>query len=1481
MNFKKLLIASLLWLTGVTSLFAEERILIGSQADAIVQGAVKVRFTDKTVVPDFIQFAPGKGLLVALGIDWMMEHFKLSTNYGFALLEKSDDKIGFTHYRYQQTYMGYPVEGSMYLLHVRAGIVETMNGVIYNNIALANATISEPVALQNALGKVNANLYKWQVPSQEEHLKIEQNDPNATYLPKGVLTVVKDGNAFHLCYAFNIYAQQPLSRTMQFVDASTGQVIYTKDLIRTANTPATAVTGYSGSKTIMTDSFGGSYRLRETGRGNGIQTYNCQTTTNYTNTDFTNATTTWNNVNANLDQYATDAHFGAEATYDYYFNTYGRNSIDNAGFALLNYVHYDVNYLNAFWDGTRMSYGDGSGSYTPLTSLDIAGHEITHGLTEHTCNLNYSNESGALNESFSDIGGVTIEHANNANWNWLLADNIGGAPFRSMKQPSLYGDPDAYGGPNWYVGTADNGGVHTNSGVQNHWYTILVDGDTATNFLNNSYSVAGQGFVKANAIAFRNQTVYLTPTSEYADSRFYSIQSAQDLYGGCSPEVQAVTDAWYAVNVGPAYVPYALANFSGSPNVTCTAPATVNFVNLGVNVNTWFWDFGDGTTNTTTYSPTHTYSSAGSYTVTLQIDGGTCGKDTLIIPNYIQINPQFSCVPMTNGTLPTQTGCTGLVYDDGGPSANYGNNITSIMTIAPTGASGLSLTFSSFNLEYNYDFLYIYDGPTTASTLIGTYTAAALPNNGNPIVASGNSLTLKFTSDGGLTYSGFSAMWQCTQIPAPPTAAFNGTLTSACGSNVQFSDLSAHQPTSWLWYFGDGTTSTLPNPLHSYTSNGTYTVKLVVSNTLGIDSLTQTNYITIAAPVAPIVNASNSTICSGDSSLLTVSSPVNGSFYNWFSSAVGGTSLGSGVTYNTGALSATTTLYTERNDTSSATHVGPLDNTIGTGNNYTTSNNRFLVFDCTTACILKSVKVISGATGNRTIELRDNAGTVIDSRVVNIPSGTQVVTLNMNLPVGTGFQLGLTPGGTGFNLYRNNAGASFPYTNGPVSITGVNPTSPQTYYYFFYDWQIQTLCTSPRTPTTITVNGVNPVMSASGAVTFCTGGNVTLSVPSATGASYQWYQGGVPTGTNSNTLVVNASGAFSCDISVGTCPTVTTNTITVTVNALPVASATAGGALTFCNGGSVLLTAGAGTGYTYQWLNNNLPIGGATASTYSANATGVYSVKVSTTGCGSDTSTTISVTEYPALTVNITPTGPFGSIDVCGSGNTVFTANVTGPAASSYVWKNSGTAIGGATSATYSTNATGNYSVDVVDVNNCTASSNVVVLTVNPQPVAAFSSSVVCCGGLVHFTDNSTGTGTGTTYLWKFGDGNTSAQPNPSHTYMTNGTFTVKEILHNGNCADSTTNNVTIDITGINEVQTNGFNLYPNPTSDNFVVQLAPGVIANHTILNLINTLGQKVMITDITSSKQTISVRGLAAGHYLVQIIAGNKIYSQQVVIQ
>lgn len=527
---------------------------------------------------------------------------------GFVLLNEQTDALGMVHRRYQQTIDGIPIEGAIVIEHDRNGKLDRVSGEWIRSVPLGllkQASLNEARALDAAIRSIGANVYKWQLPAEEAHLKLETGHPDATYYPKGSLVYYAgssdlNGQPPRLAYRFDVYAQEPLSRQHIYVDAINGRILGTNSLLHEANAAATAVTGYSGAQTITSDSFSTptSYRLREQwATGKNIQTYNLAQGTTYSSaTDFVDADNAWGPADSYTtsgvrDAYALDAHFGAEKTYDYYSYYFGRNSIDNQGFALKSYVHYSTNYFNAFWDGNAMTYGDGSSSNgnKPLTSLDVCGHEITHGLDSFTANLNYSYESGALNEGFSDIFGTAIEAyargrtgigVNSSLWNWTLGEDFNYV-IRDMVNPKSYSDPDTYQGVNWVTGSTDNGGVHTNSGVLNYWFALLtegsdagvehsnvnIDGTTNTNDKGYVFDVLGLGLDKSQAIAYRTLTTYLVPTSKFLDARKGSLNAADDLVraGSLTPQdAGEVAYAWNAVGVGGGTSAASLREFTGT-----------------------------------------------------------------------------------------------------------------------------------------------------------------------------------------------------------------------------------------------------------------------------------------------------------------------------------------------------------------------------------------------------------------------------------------------------------------------------------------------------------------------------------------------------------------------------------------------------------------------------------------------------------------------------------------------------------------------------------------------------------------------------------------------------------------------------------------------------------------------------------------------------------------------------------------------------
>jgi len=498
---------------------------------------------------------------------------KASDNDELRLISSSTDELGMNHQLYQHYHKGIKVEGSTYFLHGKNSNIEYVNGE-YDDIDLPvlSPRISEGQALREALRYIPAKKYRWQDSSYERLIKQQTKNPRATNYPDGELVICKPTldttRAWALAWKFTIGAIDPLAVEYVFVDAGTAKVVRVESLICTGNANGTADTRYSGTQNIVTDSYNGSYRLHEARNGVQIETLNLQKGTSYNSTvDFTDNDNNWTAAehnNANYDNAATDVHWGSEIVLDYWRNVRGRNSIDNNGIPVLNYVHYGVNFDNAGWDRTYhvMSYGDGGIVFKPVTALDVCAHELGHGVCQFTSNLTYQGESGALNEGFSDIWGAVIEnYGAPGKQHWLIGEDIMLSPFvtalRSMsnpKDPAVNSPcPDTYGGGLWIAPTSstDFGGVHTNSGVMNHWFYLLSDGGNGTNDLGHAFCVSGIGITDAASIAYRTETT-LTASATFASARSVSIQAATTLFGANSQQVRSVTDAWYAVGVGAA-----------------------------------------------------------------------------------------------------------------------------------------------------------------------------------------------------------------------------------------------------------------------------------------------------------------------------------------------------------------------------------------------------------------------------------------------------------------------------------------------------------------------------------------------------------------------------------------------------------------------------------------------------------------------------------------------------------------------------------------------------------------------------------------------------------------------------------------------------------------------------------------------------------------------------------------------------------------
>ncbi|MFB7122722.1 M4 family metallopeptidase [Kitasatospora sp. NPDC056273] len=468
------------------------------------------------------------------------------------------DKDGTRHLRFERTYAGLPVIGGDLVVHQKAdGSVKSVDKAVAARIALPNTT--PKIAADQAATQVTAGV-KATIGARAD----ADESPLTEVHQAGKAELVvwaTDGNP-RLAYRTTVEGRRAdgtPSRQILVTDAADGRVLATHETIETAAGTGNGI--FVGQVPLATTQSGSNYQLKDAGRG-GQSTSDLNNGTDGTGSLFANTSNSFGDGTVNnRESAAVDAQFGAATTWDFYKSTFGRNGIRNDGVGALSRVHYGSNYVNAFWDDSCfcMSYGDGSNNTAPLTEIDVAGHEMSHGVTAATANLNYAGESGGLNEATSDIMGTMVEWYANLPSNppnyWigeLINLNGNGTPLRYMDQPSKDGGSADYWDAN--VGNLD---VHYSSGVANHFFYLLSEGSGAKTINGFSYNsptydnstLAGIGRDKAAQIWYRALTTYFTSTTDYAGARAGTLSAAADLYGSGSAEYNAVAATWTAVNV--------------------------------------------------------------------------------------------------------------------------------------------------------------------------------------------------------------------------------------------------------------------------------------------------------------------------------------------------------------------------------------------------------------------------------------------------------------------------------------------------------------------------------------------------------------------------------------------------------------------------------------------------------------------------------------------------------------------------------------------------------------------------------------------------------------------------------------------------------------------------------------------------------------------------------------------------------------------
>ncbi|MBK6011480.1 M4 family metallopeptidase [Streptomyces sp. MBT53] len=459
----------------------------------------------------------------------------------------TQDADGTTHTRYERTYDGLPVLGGDLVVHAKSGRL-TVTKAAKADLKLADITPNVTSATVKAKALVAA------AKKGGEEVKLD-GAPRLVVWAAGAKPVL----AWEAVVG-GFQDDGTPSELHVITDADSGKAVFQYQGIETG----TGTGQFNGTVPLSTtlDPATSTYQLVDGDRA-GHKTYDLNQGTSGTGTLFTDDNDVWGDGTATNRQTAgVDVAFGAAATWDYYKDVFGRNGIRNDGVAAYSRAHYGSNYVNAFWSDTCfcMTYGDGSGNTHPLTALDVAAHEMTHGVTAATAGLTYSGESGGLNEATSDIFAAAVEFHENLPADvpdYLVGEKIdingNGTPLRYMDKPSKDGSSRDY-----WSSTLGSVDVHYSSGPANHLFYLLSEGSGAKTVNGVSYDsptydgvpVAGIGIDNAQKVWYRALTTYMTSSTNYAGARTATLQAAADLFGAYSPTYLAVADAWAAINVG-------------------------------------------------------------------------------------------------------------------------------------------------------------------------------------------------------------------------------------------------------------------------------------------------------------------------------------------------------------------------------------------------------------------------------------------------------------------------------------------------------------------------------------------------------------------------------------------------------------------------------------------------------------------------------------------------------------------------------------------------------------------------------------------------------------------------------------------------------------------------------------------------------------------------------------------------------------------
>lgn len=805
------------------------------------------------------------------------------------------DDLGQVHVRYQQSFRGLPIEGAEVWVHAseRTGQVHALVGRFFPTEDLPTvAGMGPEMALEAAA--------------------IEAGITEAKVLDSPTLTYVVANDKVYLAYAANLqYERDGMPKIDRvYADANTGDLVTSRAILKTALN-------------------------RKIYNGN-------HTDPNYPTLP---GTLMFSEGGSSTDASATDCYNNFGYTYNYYKTRFNRDSFDNAGAILIGTVHVGTNWVNAYWNGTQMVFGDGDGTNASYLSkaLDVVAHELTHAVTERTANLNYEKDSGALNEAFSDILGAGAEAyrdgAVSAN-TWKVGEEVwtpgtSGDALRYMNNPTQDGDSADYYPERNYSGSCtpsdsnDYCGVHTNSGIANLAFYLLSQGGTHPRS-KTTVTVPAVTITKAEQIFYRALTYgYMTATSDFQGARNATVQAATDLY--TATEVAAVQKCWDAVGAPGGVVQVttltngqAVSNLSGATGAWAyyklVVPAGQTTLTIATSGGTGDVDLyvKRGATPTSSVYDYRPYQSGNAETVT--VSSPTAGDWYIGLNAYSAYSGVTLQGTYSGGATPTFTlavapttlsvaqGATGTVTVTTTVSGGFSNAVALTVSGVPTGATSSFNPASIAAPGSGTSTLTLGGGTATA----GTYTVTVTGTGGGVTKTATVSFTVT-TSGGGAvvltngqtvsSLSGATGTWAYYKIVVPSGQSSLVIQTSGGTGDCDLYVKRGAQPTSSTYDYrpylsGNAETVSVSSP-----TAGDWYIGLYAYSTYSGMSLTAT-YTGSTPSFTLAVSPTSLSVAQGATGTVTVTTTVSGGFSNAVALTISGAPTGATSSFNPTSIAA-------------------------------------------------------------------------------------------------------------------------------------------------------------------------------------------------------------------------------------------------------------------------------------------------------------------------------------------------------------------------------------------------------------------------------------------------------------------------------------------------------------------------------------------------------------------------------------------------